>query len=681
MRRPSFIVVTLTVTTLFVMGSAAKLVQPLIPPEATNPLALDDSEFMRQAGAHRVRWWPLERSTFNEARRQNRMVVLFIGTAWSKFARNMDTYVFPDRRVVSFLNRNALCIRVDTAQHPAWLNAFMPLTRAVAGSLEEAQVYILDSQGSVLDVFLKVRGETETGPAEFLDVLTRSRQRLEEVYEAQPDEVAPAAAHRSDVAALETPAAGVMPPFEDFDAFLSSAIHARYGGFPHGPGLQRLRPRALEYLLLRGEIAAFRRAFDPMLRSPIVDWVDGGFFRLSIRNDWSLIEFDKTAAGNAQMLGVLALAHALTGDPLYRRLAEDTFRFLDAELSRDGLVRAARVGDEQRRRSIAYSFSPRDLRDLRLYGSWSSADLDFARDALGLRVEHNPAMVVKVQDPAVLEHPSFEHLLSSLRQVVRRRPVQYVEAVQLDINGVVADRMIYSGRLLGSQKMVEAGTRLFERLQVLRTSNDVFHALPGATPYLHDYLSFAGAALEHFLATGDDSILTTGFEVLQRAEFLFGQEQDAGAYRMFLNPPQLGLGPIAHFEVTDTHGESALAKMGRLQLAYAQLLSPETRAVGGQTFTRWAGIASRIGLSGAGFWCLSLIQHEAAAGFVVGPDAAERAARLSRDLPTRLISPAAGLVRPDIQLLGPGLYAEVRGEVLGPLSTEQMKRLLPRSLG
>ena len=64
----------------------------------------------------------------------------------------------------------------------------------------------------------------------------------------------------------------------------------------------------------------------------IHDHLGGGFHRYSTEPTWSIPHFEKMLYDNAQLLKLYAQAYELTGDPLYRQVAEDVAAYLSQQM-------------------------------------------------------------------------------------------------------------------------------------------------------------------------------------------------------------------------------------------------------------------------------------------------------------------------------------------------------------
>ena len=65
----------------------------------------------------------------------------------------------------------------------------------------------------------------------------------------------------------------------------------------------------------------------------IYDHLGGGFSRYSVDERWLVPHFEKMLYDNAQLLELLAVAHAATGDALYRDRARETVAWLAREMT------------------------------------------------------------------------------------------------------------------------------------------------------------------------------------------------------------------------------------------------------------------------------------------------------------------------------------------------------------
>ena len=99
----------------------------------------------------------------------------------------------------------------------------------------------------------------------------------------------------------------------------------------------------------------------------IYDHLGGGFARYSVDAYWLVPHFEKMLYDNAQLLELLASAHAATGDALFAARAEETVAWLKREMLVDGAFASALDADSEGRRAGSTSGMPP-----RSIGSWAA---------------------------------------------------------------------------------------------------------------------------------------------------------------------------------------------------------------------------------------------------------------------------------------------------------------------
>jgi uncharacterized protein YyaL (SSP411 family) len=122
---------------------------------------------------------------------------------------------------------------------------------------------------------------------------------------------------------------------------LQGAFDASHGGFGAAPKFPH--PTDLSFLLRRGrdegDEAALQMALftlRQMAEGGLFDQVGGGFFRYSVDAQWRVPHFEKMLCDNAVLLGLYADALALTGEPLFQRVVDDTASWALRELQAEG---------------------------------------------------------------------------------------------------------------------------------------------------------------------------------------------------------------------------------------------------------------------------------------------------------------------------------------------------------
>ena len=686
-RRPNFSVLVLVVVLLVLLAFLVSFIRPLVPAPPSNPIANYAGDYLKQAAAEQIDWHPADATAFAEARRLDRPVLLFIGVAWSQAGRDLDQDVLSNADVQNYLSQNFVCIRIDGSEAPAWLSAYLPISRVALGLRPRFQIWALEPDGKLITTINRRLPTTRLGQANFLNELVRAHDFYTQLRQIGARSDVDKEQH-TDVSAMQT---GSPVPLVDFNAMIQAvraSADTRYGGFPNN-GFQDLRPLAWKFLAQTGNDKLLHDTLMPALRSPAVDVLDGGFFYSARSLDRTQMEFDKVAIINAEMASVLSLAHPYLRDPNDQALCDYVMRSTVASLTGEfrtssGFINTARIGDEQDDgRSLRSSITPKRMRD-----TMSADDRDWSRTHLGLLVESNPQMI-----PYLASNQSITKVDSLRTELLKNAPAPtFSTHVFMDVNATVAARLMECGRTTGDAQLIKLGSDLFTQIDAERVGDTVPHDLEvsgRSSPALFDYLAYADAALEDYLTSGRVPSLENGVAVLQRGLKTYAGPTP-GVFRVGL-PPSSDLLPsaTANPQVVDDIGESASAKAVRLCTSYGRLyLGSQDQAQVGASLIRSAyacqlllsqPVAS-LGTSAVSFACATLALDDDEFAIAVGPDALNLSNQLNSARPTRFVAPAFGPARSDLSSMKPGIYVIKKGVTSGPFTIDEAKSLLPMTL-
>ncbi|TXT35051.1 MAG: hypothetical protein FD135_5120 [Comamonadaceae bacterium] len=154
---------------------------------------------------------------------------------------------------------------------------------------------------------------------------------------------------------------------------LATALDARHGGFGAAPKFPQ--PSELAYLLHSGEAQARDMALfslRKMAEGGLYDQIGGGFFRYSVDAQWQIPHFEKMLCDNGVLLALYADALALTGEPLFRRVVEDTATWALREMQANGggFYASLAADDTQGREGHFYVWASEDLRQALSSQEW-----------------------------------------------------------------------------------------------------------------------------------------------------------------------------------------------------------------------------------------------------------------------------------------------------------------------
>ena len=692
--KPSFIIVTLVLTLMTIFSMGMHFMVGKLPPPPPNRLSAETADFLQQGAGERVNWYPYGEIAFAEARRQDKPVLLAVGAPYSRFGRDLDRYVLSAKEVVNYLNRNFICVRVDLMEQPDWLNNYLPISRfqSINGGPPQLfftsglQFWILDSQGRMYDLIARVAASQKIDRSQMVQLLSNARDQFAALRKGAPNAPDPGANQRHDLEVLQrqvTEAPNIPAVLTTLDA----TIDPVYGGFPSN-GFQVPQPQALKLLLLTGRLHSFEHAAMPMLHTPIYDLLDGGFFRQSRGLDWSLVDFDKLAIPNAELAEDFASAYAMTGSGEYKFVASQTLQSLTTEFLQGTDFAGCRMGDDvPMNRSQRSSFPPIKLHD----AVGDRALRDWAYEALILDPRLNRQCVPIFNGDVSQQHLEKQNRVLDLFRAFSKEPPKFAAKGYANINAGVLARLIPTARLLNDRSKLDQLLMLFDSLPRFKSNDDIVHLATGKMPeanYLVDYLTYADASLQAFLATGRLVYFQDGLAVLKRAIFLFHGNVPGEFFLAQRDADKLGPADIKAPEVIDNVGESCTAKIIRLCLSYQYLVDPTKDSSSADSLLetasraarQYGGIANELGIHSSGMFCAAAMLQDDTHAIAVGPNSQALSDQLFRLTPQHFVGQAFGPLRPDLQKRAPGIYIVRGDDVKGPFDAGQAAVTLGSSL-
>jgi uncharacterized protein YyaL (SSP411 family) len=304
-----------------------------------NRLSRETSPYLLQHADNPVDWYPWGEEAFARAQRADRPVLLSIGYSACHWCHVMEHESFENPEIADLMNREFVCIKVDREERPDLDAIYMQAVQAMTGRGGWPMTVFLTPEG------VPFYGGTYFPPADRQGMpgFPRVLRAVAEAYRSRHDEVV-----RSGTDLVERlrsnlqlgPGSGALDRslLDEAITALSSQVDFQNGGFGGAPKFPQ--PMALEFLL-----RSFHRTGDPRVRAiaetalrrmaegGVYDQLGGGFHRYSTDAAWQIPHFEKMLYDNAQLSRVYLSAYQVTGDELYRRIAEETFAYVLREMT------------------------------------------------------------------------------------------------------------------------------------------------------------------------------------------------------------------------------------------------------------------------------------------------------------------------------------------------------------
>ncbi|MDI5938911.1 thioredoxin domain-containing protein [Micromonospora sp. DH15] len=327
-----------------------------------NRLASATSPYLLQHADNPVDWWPWCDEAFAEAKRRDVPVLVSVGYAACHWCHVMAHESFEDEAVGKLLNDGFVAIKVDREERPDVDAVYMTATQAMTGQ-----------GGWPMTVFATPDGTpffcgTYFPKPNFVRLLESVGTAWREQREAVLQQGSAVVEAIGGAQAVGGPTAPLTADLLDAAAAqLTREYDRENGGFGGAP---KFPPHLNLLFLLRHHqrtgsaesLEMARHTAEAMARGGIHDQLAGGFARYSVDGHWTVPHFEKMLYDNALLLRVYTHLWRLTGDPLARRVARDTARFLADELHRPGEGFASALdADTEGVEGLTYAWTPAQL--------------------------------------------------------------------------------------------------------------------------------------------------------------------------------------------------------------------------------------------------------------------------------------------------------------------------------
>jgi uncharacterized protein YyaL (SSP411 family) len=313
----------------------------LLDMKKLNRLANASSPYLQQHASNPVDWYLWSEEAFTKAQQDNKPILLSIGYSACHWCHVMAEESFIDEETATVMNQLFVNIKVDREERPdidtIYQTAQQMLTGRPGGWPLTAFLNPYTKMPYFIGTYFPKQARYQL-PA-FIDVL----HHLAAVYHNRKSELAEQDhALTIGLEKLNHTQFNDIIMSDDFSHAAYQQIKDTYdeqhGGFAVAPKFPH--PTYLQLLLQKSiddeqALAILINTLTKMAEGGIYDHIGGGFYRYSVDEAWQIPHFEKMLYDNALLLPIYAKAYAITTNPLFKLVVEETVAWLMREMQTD----------------------------------------------------------------------------------------------------------------------------------------------------------------------------------------------------------------------------------------------------------------------------------------------------------------------------------------------------------
>ena len=307
-----------------------------------NRLINETSPYLLQHAQNPVDWYPWGAEALERAAAEDKLILLSIGYSACHWCHVMEHESFEDPSIAQLMNENFVSVKVDREERPDLDQVYMNAVQMMTGS-----------GGWPLTVFLLPGGAPIYGGTYFppedrynrpgfrrvLEVISSAyqtrRQEVTENAKAFLGQLNRQVFQQSEGEVIE------RNLLDHAYRGIAARFDPREGGFGSAPKFPA--SMSIDFLLryhhrTGDEHALHMAAFslEKMAYGGMYDQAGGGFHRYSTDDRWLVPHFEKMLYDNALLARTYLDAYRLSGDPLFKRITEETLDFVVREMRAPG---------------------------------------------------------------------------------------------------------------------------------------------------------------------------------------------------------------------------------------------------------------------------------------------------------------------------------------------------------
>ena len=517
---------------LFLSCNSSKK-EPLETHKYTNDLINETSPYLLQHAHNPVNWKPWNQKTLDEAKQSKKLMVISVGYAACHWCHVMERESFEDSTVAAVMNKHFISVKVDREERPDVDQTYINAVQLMTGNA-----------GWPLNVITLPDGRPVYGGTYFKkeDWIT-ALQQLQQLYEEEPQKLVDYATQLEEgIKSLDLVAfnnddidftkVDLKPIIEKWENSLDTV----YGGSRGAPKF--MMPNQLSFFLRYAHKNNDKilenyvnLSLQKMAFGGLYDQVEGGFSRYSTDEKWHVPHFEKMLYDNAQLVSLYSKAYAVSKNPLYKTIVEETLSFVAAELTnKEGAFYSSLDADSLNEEGDLvegdyYTFEKEKLQSIIPQKDWTLFEDYYNINSYGKwEAENNYVLIRKVTDEAFIskhnidiatlsqKKKDWKKLLRDHRNT-RQKP-RLDDKTLTSWNGLMIKGYVDAYKVFKNEAYLDAAltNANFILSKQLQSNGALYHTYKDGKSSINGYLEDYASVIEAFIALYEVTLDTKWIE-------------------------------------------------------------------------------------------------------------------------------------------------------------------------
>ena len=509
-----------------------------------NQLNKETSLYLKQHAQNPINWQRWTNSIFDVSQELDKLLVISIGYSSCHWCHVMEEETFTNDSIAEVMNENFINIKVDREENPDVDQAYMTASQLMTGMGGWPLNVITLPDGS------PIYAGTYHTTSQWDDILKRIIRLKKDNYEGLKELANNVKNGVTDVNTIYK-----REEISNFNSeFLKNNLESWKDKWDINFGGDLAQQKFVspsKYIFLLNYARIYKdkevynhvkKTLDIISTSGLNDFIEGGFYRYTVDNEWKIPHFEKMLYDQAQMISIYSLAYKLYKEEYYKDIVVETINFLDSSMSsKEGLYYAAMDADTDGEEGKYYSFNREELdlisknTDFKIFTSYYNIDIDNPwednRYLLLPNKNNNENVWLKSNNLSKSDLLSQKKIWeSNIIEIKDKRTKPRIDdKIIVSWNSLAITGLIDAFEALNNQDYLNKAISMFEELKMNSfRKNKLIHTYKEnqfQEGVLEDYAYLAKASMRLFQATGEESYFNFSKKITDDAINVFKDDE------------------------------------------------------------------------------------------------------------------------------------------------------------